>query len=408
MSSRRSRHSSSRHRDRRRKQPCKTRMSRRKSLTLPSHQPRVHSCPRQASQKSTLPYRELPSGRLPIQLLLLAVTLLLRYSFVTSDEGYPRQLRSRHLQMAESQETLWNLDYKNRLANARSAGRMKPSALFLRWLHIPKTGTSFVNTLVRWGCPLERSEIFVVPRKERPRDMHLALPETFSWDWLFNNQSGRTWLRKNCAGRLVTRHPITTSSHYSLYMHRGLKNWESTNAVALFRLPLQRMYSNYMHLSFHYNESRTPRQSLQSFLRKKQFWSQQAKMVLGRDYRDERPVSRREAYRAAFIVKNRLKFIGLTEEFQLSCRLFHAMFGGVPHRAQFENIRPGIFRYNSSESRSSSFRYNEDEFEGWSDSADDIVYEAAKRRFWNDVRRMKADIEVDGLGEVIVKTSDST
>lgn len=131
-------------------------------------------------------------------------------------------------------------------------------------------------------------------------------------------------------------------------------------------------------------------------------------MILGRDYRDERPVSRREAYRAAFIVKNRLKFIGLTEEFQLSCRLFHAMFGGVPHRAQFENIRPGIFRYNSSESRSSSFRYNEDEFEGWSDSADDIVYEAAKRRFWNDVRRMKAVIEVDGLGEVIVKTSDST
>lgn len=64
-------------------------------------------------------------------------------------------------------------------------------------------------------------------------------------------------------------------------------------------------------------------------------------MLLGRHYREEREVTRREAIKAALIVTRRLRFVGLTEEFELSCRLFHAMLGAVPHRAQFENVRPG-------------------------------------------------------------------
>lgn len=102
----------------------------------------------------------------------------------------------------------------------------------------------------------------------------------------------------------------------------------------------------------------------------------------------------------------RLRFVGLTEHFQLSCRLFHARFGGVPHRSQFENVRPALARVNSAEARQSSFRYDEALFQGWTDFADDIVYAAAKKRFWTEVRQFKKEIEVDGLGQIDIKTLD--
>lgn len=295
-------------------------------------------------------------------------------------------------------------DYEARWWRAHALGRRQPHELFLRWLHIPKTGTSFVNTLLRWGCQ-QQSDLFVVPRLERPKHMQLLMRETFSWDWLFLNESGRAWLREHCSKRLVTTHPVSGELHYALYMHRALKKWETDKAVAMFRLPLQRMYSNYLHLTLHYNETRKLQHSLHNFLQKPKFWSQQTKLLLGRDYRDERPLTESDAKMAVKLVE-RLKFVGLTEEFELSCRLFHAMFGGVPHRAQFENVRPGILRYRTNAERSSSFRYDEGQFKGWIDPADDIVYRAARRRFWNDVEAMKSEIENDGLGPVHVDASD--
>lgn len=294
-------------------------------------------------------------------------------------------------------------DYARRLAAAGARGRAAPAARFVRWLHIPKTGTSFANTLVRWGCGRIAPDTFVVPRKERPARLELPLARTVSWDWLFHNASGRAWLRGHCPTRLVTHRLPALQPRYALYMHRALDRWEVPSAVALFRLPLQRTYSNYLHLNLHYNESRSPRESLAQFLRRTQFWSQQAKLLLGRHYRDERVVTHREALKAALIVRNRLLFVGLTEEFELSARLFHARFGGVPHRAQFENVRPGLSRYRTAEGRSSSFRYDESLFDGWTDPADHVVYKAAKARFWREVQDFQREIELDGLGKVQIR-----
>ena len=295
-----------------------------------------------------------------------------------------------------------NLDYGRRLRHALLHGRKRPQYAFLRWLHIPKTGTSFVNTIIRWGCPAVSPHIFITPRKERPGELGVSLNETLSWDWFFLNHSGRAWLQNHCDGRLVTTHPSKRVPHFSLCMHRAVSHWEIPHTAAIFRLPLQRVYSNYMHLSLHYNESRTPRQSLSSFVSKPQFASQQTKLLLGRHYRDKRPVTTKEALQAAAIVTNRLRFVGLTEEFELSSRLFHAKFGGVPHRSQFENVRPGISRYKTKVGRSGAFRYDEALFQGWRDSADEIVYHAARRRFWREVRAMRNEIELDGLNPVVL------
>ncbi|CAN8072079.1 unnamed protein product [Agarophyton chilense] len=304
----------------------------------------------------------------------------------------PHQLR---LQMG--------LDYQRRLRRATESGRKPPSVRFLRWLHIPKTGTSLVNTLVRWGCTHIPDDLFVMPRRERPRGLTLSHNQTFSWDWLFSNASGREWLRNHCNHRLVTSHPTTNVAQYSLYIHKPLSTWEIPHAVAMFRIPRQRIYSNYLHISLHYNESNNLKESLYSFLHRSEFWSQHAKLLIGRTYRDKRLINEREALLAVNLVTNHLPFVGLTEQFRLSCRLFHAKFGGVPHLVQFENIRPSLDRYKQSNSTDEHFRYDESQFRDWVDSADEMVYAAAQTRFWNDVADLKHEIEKDMLGPVHIQ-----
>lgn len=321
-------------------------------------------------------------------------------------EQYQQQQRERNLRWMAN-------DHARRLRKAVSKGRSLPKQRFLIWLHIPKTGTSFVNTLIRWGCGpnttdgggsgnATAADVFVIPFKEIPSDMsHLSVAGTLTWDWLFRAKAGRKWLRRHCMHRLVDE----DTYDYALNMHAGLKARHVEQAVAMFRLPKQRLYSSYLHINYHYCENRTSRLSLKQFLDKPRFLSQHAKVLLGRDYRDKQPVDSDAAARLVPLITSRLAFVGLTEQFELSVRLFHSLFGGVPHRLQFENVRPSILRYQSAARRSHSFRYDEREFEdGWDDVPDRIVHDAARRRFWRDVCARRLQIEHDGLGPVHIKT----
>lgn len=299
-----------------------------------------------------------------------------------------------------------NTSEANPLSDAIRNRRQPPTKIFLLWLHIPKTGTSFANTLLRWGCPNPEIPTFVVPEKERPQNLQLPFNASISWDWLSLKPSGRTWLRQNCRNRLALSHGHSNTIRHPAYafnMHRAMKLSEANFTVALFRLPRQRTYSNYLHLTYRYDETRLQnrtRISLIEFAKKPQYISQQTKLLLGRHYRYRGDVSVDDADRAANLVVNVLLFVGLTEEFHLSVRLFHTLFGGAPHPSQFENVRPSINRNSCSSNKRSFFRYEEDKFGGWRDAADEIVYFAAFYRFWRDICRMRAEIEKDGLGIV--------
>lgn len=346
--------------------------------SVPCQQQAIHVMPRSTSTPSSL-YHYL--FFLTTATVLLAASLFSHYQ------------TSHHTSTASRSDQL-HLDYSTRLADALKRGRQKPQQQYIVWLHVPKTGTSFINTLIRWGCPTAGRDVFIIPKAQRPANMsHLTLPYTHNWHWLMLTTAGRYWVRQHCEGRLIKH------NQSSLRMHMPLRKHEMHLAVALFRSPLQRIYSSYKHVSQHYNSSRPPIVSLRAFVSDAQFRSQHAKLLLGRPYRDARAVTEAEAREAGDVV-NRLAFVGLTEHFALSCRLFHARFGGVPHRAQFENVRPATGRVHSATRRDETFRYDESVFQGWRDFADEIVYEAARRRFWTDVETFKAAIEVDGLGDV--------
>ncbi|CAJ1417433.1 unnamed protein product [Effrenium voratum] len=68
-------------------------------------------------------------------------------------------------------------------------------------------------------------------------------------------------------------------------------------------------------------------------------------------------------------------FVGITEEWDLSVCLFHAMFGGACHAAEFENVRPGPSEMKT------KWGYDTSVLEGFRDEFDGMVYQEALKIF---------------------------
>jgi len=75
------------------------------------------------------------------------------------------------------------------------------------------------------------------------------------------------------------------------------------------------------------------------------------------------------------------KFVGLTEQWDLSICLFHAMFGGECQDNEFVNMRPTV----------SDVHRNP--FENMADPYDDEVYKEAEKLFWQNVDRFNVSRE---------------
>lgn len=69
-------------------------------------------------------------------------------------------------------------------------------------------------------------------------------------------------------------------------------------------------------------------------------------------------------------------FVGLTDHFDLSVCLFHAMFGGDCYPVEFVNMRPAVYRQNFTQ-----------QLDGFEDPFDQRIYNAASQIFWANVRR---------------------
>jgi hypothetical protein len=86
--------------------------------------------------------------------------------------------------------------------------------------------------------------------------------------------------------------------------------------------------------------------------------------------------------RRALGVIDKLAFVGLTEEWELSVCLWHKRFGGSILPVELMNVRPGVLR--SGEGRMTP--YDARSLLGtWRPQADSKVYDKVVRRFWQDV-----------------------
>ena len=214
----------------------------------------------------------------------------------------------------------------------RSSSSFSPTLVSdkVYWLHVPKAGTSFLNTIFHWACPRVPSEIFLA---KGIRSFYHRNWQQWAWcDVEFTD---------------------ITPGHFPYVESR-----DRGHAVGLFRKPQQRVMSAYASGLHHYGmkDSDSTRMrnavleaarngdslgSLRTYVNWRGIPSCQTKMVLGyKCASDEITLDSEDLRRAMDIVENDFLFVGITEDFDRSVCLFHAMLGGVVNPNEFKNSRP--------------------------------------------------------------------
>lgn len=243
------------------------------------------------------------------------------------------------------------------IADASEVKHLDPTKL--SWLHIPKTGTSFANSLVSWAC----SDIAEDD----------AVDQTYSDDsgaflWGFMEAHPGKCLEgfEMCGGHAPISDDVDDNCN-SWPAKRG-------NFIAMFRQPEQRMISGF-HQNCHDVDGNE--HSLHHYSRMVAGCG--VKMMNGNLCGEDVQVTDDMLAHALWRLSDGFAFVGLTEEWALSVCLFHAMFGGDCHEREFLNVRPGVSR--------SEAGYDTSELNGWHDPWDGALYKRATEIFWGNVAK---------------------
>ena len=246
----------------------------------------------------------------------------------------------------------------------------------LYWLHVPKTGTSFLATVWNYACGQGKEMLDItVSDSYAPGCAPCygrALMERYPQD-------------EYCTEGVL--HSKFTLYHAPISVERIQAT--GMHVVAMFRQPTQRL------ISAHKDHNRAPEfsiserdvlqkacanESAECFARYPGIAGCMTRMLSGRTCTELSHVRGSNPFDGgrAFVGKAKeavaqLAFVGLTERWNESVCLFHRMFGG--------SINPGEFmNFHHHQGHDGSDMY-EDELNGFRDAADEEVYAAAQRRF---------------------------
>eukprot|EP00931_Biecheleriopsis_adriatica_P063345 TRINITY_DN38336_c0_g2_i2.p1 TRINITY_DN38336_c0_g2~~TRINITY_DN38336_c0_g2_i2.p1 ORF type:complete len:432 (+),score=86.41 TRINITY_DN38336_c0_g2_i2:55-1350(+) len=250
----------------------------------------------------------------------------------------------------------------------------------IRWVHIPKTGTSFIATIWNYACG----------QREPPLDLGVSPNATLGcvncYDWaLMDRYPSADYCQPGLlSAEFTTSHaPIT----------RELTEKEDLQVIGFFRRPSQRLISAYYN-GLHANgftqegnrllveecglNGRHP--GAGCYARYPGIAGCSARMLTGATCAE--PLSSSGApssfdggrLRLSEALKSldAMAFVGLTERWDESVCLFHRMFGGRLSTAQLLDMHMG---------RQHQDRYDEAELEGFVDEVDEEIYRAAEKRF---------------------------
>jgi len=247
----------------------------------------------------------------------------------------------------------------------------------LAWLHIPKSGTSFANVLLGTGCP--------------------GLDDGDIMDVSFANADGQmvgNFMSSHChrciAGfRLCPGHNPVGAACNEWSQHEG-------HFVSMFRSPEQRLLSGYYakrHGLRDYTGPFDETHPLMSYAKLMQGCT--TRMLIGLPCGISHPstpphVPTENQTQLAISRLSGFAFIGLTDQWELSVCLFHAMFGGECQSREFANVRPHSYYEHMSDASGAvranhSSKYDTAPLGNWTDKADGQVWLAARKMFWNNV-----------------------
>lgn len=258
----------------------------------------------------------------------------------------------------------------------------------ISWLHFPKAGSSFINAIVHLPgvCPGVGEATL---DKELLGDCWLT-----------------TWNVNSCA-EVCRSSTFTCPTHPNYEKHPSIGDYAAQRGklMSMFREPDQRIlsgyhddgnnlaasdYAEYLHTDLRiqdctYFGDDVPKRAILDFA---EAWKGGMAYQIVVDQPKTQTldpqrasVTRAQALEAARRVREGFAFVGLTEHWELSMCLFHKMFGGPCRPGDFEDTRP------SSVGKSADVAYDVSELSDWHDDLDELVYDAAKEVFHQNLLR---------------------
>ena len=268
------------------------------------------------------------------------------------------------------------------LQNAPHGNRTRPA---LRWLHVPKTGSTFQNTVFHWACPGLPADAGYGPGARavnfaRLYDAKKRLNATVCDRLIDATLPGHPPATEDALDRTVAmfRRPAQRllSAHRDRRHADGFQdkdkapNWRELDALGYARHPgiagcATRMLLGAKCAHVHTHRSDHPR----------------VQTAFARAMKADLPVAR------AKMAVRRLAFVGLQERWAESVCLFHAMLGGAPHKVEFAVAHTARRRGPFDQGRPlEPMVYDEGRLGGFVDAADEAVYAEAARVFAANLR----------------------
>lgn len=255
------------------------------------------------------------------------------------------------------------------------AGQLKE----LQWLHIPKTGTSFIATVWNYACGYGGA-------KQRRLDLNVDVNQGPHCGRCYDFSLMERYPKQDyCKPGVLADNFSTTHVPTSLQIMKS----SAEQTVGFFRKPSQRLISGFhdgMHASGFANAEWSLLLAMcrggqaACYARFSGIAGCMARMLTGGSCAESYAARNGEAFDSgrahvagAIAALSQMSFVGLTEEWDESVCLFHVMFGGRLDPFELKNFH--------SHRSSNNFLYDEGVLDGFVDEADEEVYRAAKKRF---------------------------
>mmetsp|Transcript_15109 Transcript_15109/g.28408 ORF Transcript_15109/g.28408 Transcript_15109/m.28408 type:complete len:331 (-) Transcript_15109:78-1070(-) len=298
---------------------------------------------------------------------------------LSCDKGLPDQGQIQHIFGAnEGNQFLQTMvaraaqaSSKARIRNSLEATSEPPAGMPLRWMHIPKCGSSLVNTLIHLPgvCPGIDSDYRVDRQHLGTRFMYQFLHDC----------------PRICdASRFIC--DVWSNSHSGLgSTYNALRS--TTRLVTMLRDPLQRTLSAYYDRDFQHASTDLGELA-------QRYRGGMTCQIMRDGYMDGsemeqvcRNLTEADALLAAAKLREGFAFVGLTEAWNLSMCLLHRMLGGDCLASDFEDTRPSM------EGENRSHRYDVSELKGFTDPVDGLLYKEGRKIFFQALLKYKVSHE---------------
>ena len=237
------------------------------------------------------------------------------------------------------------------------------------WVHVPKTGSSFANTVFRVACKKLPLWAFIRINSNVSTGSVGRLVPYFSK--CFHKEIKKCPLEGG-ASRNTAHHPLANTAF----------DPEHVAYVTMLREPSSRIVAG-----FHHNLH-----DCHNCTKKNTTLSEYAAATAGM-YTDY--FAGTDSVDAAVKRIQQFAFVGLMEHWDLSICLYHHLFGGpVPIESEFANLRPGKYKHSkkgrdAAAKEIAQLRKSLPAHLGERLITDNMVYAAGVAKFWSDIRRYR-------------------